>query len=142
MTLDDFGSSVKFLNEHDILSRAFILLCPPFLDEMEGVLWAKKSIDFAFEVGIESCAVIPTRSGNGALNFLEKEEFFHSPKIQSMEEVLEYGIALRKGRVFADLWDLEHFSDCDDCLAGREARMNKMNLDQVYLSPIQCHCSE
>lgn len=142
MTLDDFRGVIKFLGGHDILSRAFILLRPPFLSEMEGVLWAKKSIDFAFEVGVECCAVIPTRSGNGALNALGKEGFFHSPKIQSLEEVLEYGIALRKGRVFADLWDFKHFSNCDDCIDGREMRMNKMNLEQVSLPPIHCHCSE
>jgi radical SAM enzyme (TIGR01210 family) len=141
MTLDDFGHAVDLLKTHDILSRAFILLRPPFLSEEEGIEWAKKSIDFAFDSGVECCAVIPTRSGNGALNTLETQELFHSPKLASLEEVQEYGISLHRGRVFADLWDLEHFSDCPHCLDQRKARMGEMNLKQEILDPILCSCS-
>ena len=130
MTLDDYSKSVKFLNQHGILSRAFILLRPPFLDEEEGVLWAKKSIDFAFDAGVECCVVIPTRSGNGGLDHLAKTGFFQSPKIQSLENVLEYGISLKKDRVFADLWDLAYFSGCDKCLTARKERLHSMNLNQ------------
>ncbi len=141
MTLEDFSNSVSFLNDLDILSRAFILLRPPFLDEDEGIIWAKRSIDFAFDSGVECCAVIPTRSGNGALNVLEKQGYFHSPKIKSLEEVLEYGISLNKERVFADLWDLEQFSDCEFCIDARENRLDQMNLQQVLLPKVACHCS-
>lgn len=141
MTLDDFGDSIKFLEEHDILSRAFILLRPPFLNESEGIIWAKKSMDFAFDVGVECCVVIPTRTGNGAMDELEKAGLFHVPKIHSLEEVLEYGISLQKGRVFVDLWDLEYFSDCDVCLDDRRRRLNRMNVEQIVYSPIQCICS-
>ena len=141
MTLDDFRNSVRFLKNHDILSRAFILLRPPFLDEVEGIIWAKRSIDFAFDAGVECSAVIPTRSGNGALNQLEKEGFFHSPTVQSLEEVLNYGIGLQKGRVFADLWDLEQFSVCKQCSEERKERMNQINLRQVVLPKVECSCS-
>lgn len=141
MTLDDFNHCVEFLVRHDILSRAFILLRPPFLDEEEGIQWAKRSIDFAFEVGVECCVIIPTRSGNGAMEELEKAGYFHPPKIQSLEEVLDYGISLSKGRVFADLWDLEYFSECDECLEVRKARMELMNFEQIAQKSIQCTCS-
>lgn len=141
MTLKDFSNSVSFLNNHDVLSRAFILLRPPFLDEAEGIIWARRSIDFAFDSGVECCAVIPTRSGNGALNVLEKQGHFHSPKIKSLEEVLEYGISLNRGRVFADLWDLERFSDCEDCIGARKNRMDQMNLRQQVLPKVACACS-
>ncbi len=142
MTLDDFSVSVKFLEKNDILSRAFILLRPPFLNEGEGIYWAKKSIDFAFESGVECCVVIPTRSGNGALNHLESKGYFHSPNIRSLEKVLEYGISLNEGRVFADLWDLEMFSDCEVCLDQRKVRMNEMNLRQRIISSINCTCTK
>lgn len=141
MTLDHFRNSVQFLKKHDILSRAFILLRPPFLDEAEGIIWGNKSIDFAFNSGVECCVVIPTRSGNGALNVLEKEGYFHSPKIKSLEEVLDYGISLNKGRVFADLWDLERFADCEDCLDERKKRMDQMNLRQGIVPEVACVCS-
>lgn len=141
MTLVDFRNSVRFLKNHDILSRAFILLRPPFLDEEEGIIWAKRSIDFAFDSGVECCVVIPTRSGNGALNRLENQGYFHSPDVQSLEEVLNYGIYLNKGRVFADLWDLDQFAHCDQCLDTRKERMNQMNLRQMVLPKVECSCT-
>ena len=116
MTLDDFSKAVSFLNKHSIKSRAFILLRPPFQSEEEGVFWAEKSIDFAFSSGIECCTIIPVRAGNGALDLLQEQGNFAPPEIQSLETVLEYGIGLNKGRVFADTWDLGLFSNCDNCL--------------------------
>ena len=92
MTLDDFSNSVSYLIKNRIRSRAFILLRPPFLSESEGVIWAKRSIDFAFEVGVECCAVIPVRPGNGAMDMLMKKGDFRLPDIHSLEKGLEYGI--------------------------------------------------
>ena len=76
MDLDEFSQCIKFLRQHDIRTRAFTLLRPPFLTETEGVYWSKRTLDFAFDEGIECCVVIPTRSGNGAMDWLESEGFF------------------------------------------------------------------
>ncbi len=142
MTLDDFSSAVHFLAQNDILARTFILLRPPFLTEAEGVEWAKKSIEFAFECGVECCVIIPTRSGNGAMDMLEKQGLFESPKIKSLEEVLDYGISLKKGRVFADLWDLSHFCACNKCYEERKDRLQTINTQQVSVPEIKCYCPE
>ncbi|MFQ5633078.1 MAG: radical SAM protein, partial [bacterium] len=112
-----------------------------FLDENEGIFWAKRSIDFAFDVGVACCAIIPTRAGNGALDALQKQELFHEPRLDSLEEVLDYGISLQRGRVFADLWDLERFSDCEKCFEKRRARLYEMNLLQTRLPAIRCTCT-
>ena len=140
MTLDDFRNSVRFLIENGIKPRAFILLKPPFLEESEGVFWAKKSVDYAFTMGVECCTIIPVRSGNGTMDFLKKKGYFSLPSITSLEEVQEYGIKLKKGRVFADLWDLKLFSDCDRCFTSRLNRLNEMNLNQIVLSREICDC--
>jgi hypothetical protein len=140
MTLEDFQRSVGFLNKYNIPVRAFILLKPPFLDENEGIQWAKRSIDFAFQCGVECCVVIPVRSGNGAIDWLQSKDYFSSPSIESLEEVLQYGINLQAGRVFADIWDIEKFSKCDRCFERRKERLNKMNYDQVSLENIYCNC--
>lgn len=140
MTLDDFAGSVNFLLDHDIFSRAFILLRPPFLSEAEGVFWAERSIDFAFSAGVECCVVIPVRPGNGAMDQLQKKGFFAPPDIRSLEKVVEYGIELQAGRVFADLWDLKQFSKCDLCLDERIGRLAWMNLNQKYSKQIKCTC--
>src|SRR5205823_2935469 len=99
MTLADLERATRFLSSHDIAVRAFILLRPPFLDEPEGVHWAKESLRFAFDVGVECCVVIPTRPGNGALEELQRQGHFAPPRLESLEEVHEYGIGLRRGRV-------------------------------------------
>ncbi|MCF6180899.1 hypothetical protein [Lutibacter sp.] len=141
MTLDDFKNSVAFLSKNNIKSRAFILLRPPFLSENEGVYWAKKSIDFAFETGIESCTIIPIRAGNGAMDFLQKKGDFSVPTIQSLENVLEYGVNQNKGNVFADVWDLQLFSNCDTCLNERIERITNININQRVIEKVTCSCS-
>ena len=142
MTLQDFVHSVSFLNSNEILSRAFILLRPPFLTEEEGILWAERSLDFAFRVGIECCTVIPVREGNGAMEYLSDQGHFSRPDIRSLESVLEYGIGLNSGRVFADLWDLKLFSTCPKCFDWRAERMKQMNLNQVMPPPVECTCTQ
>jgi archaeosine synthase beta-subunit len=140
MDLNDFENSIEFLNRNNILSRAFILLRPPFLTEMEGVLWAKRSIDYAFKIGVECCVIIPTRAGNGAMDWLQTNNYFSHPAISSLESVLEYGIQLNAGRVFADLWNIELFSSCEKCTQIRKNRLWEMNLRQKIMPSIYCDC--
>ena len=140
MTLDDFEQAVKLLKKHAIEVRAFILLRPPYLDESEGLLWAKRSIDFAFALGVECCVVIPTRTGNGAMEQLQERGLFTRPRLRSLEEAVEYGIGLRAGRVFADLWDIQKFLNCVDCDARRAERLRTMNLTQSVAPSVVCEC--
>lgn len=140
MSLSLFSEKVSFLNKNGISTRAFILLRPPFLDEEEGIHWAKKSIDFAFGSGVECSTVIPVRAGNGTMDELIKSGHFTPPSIYSLEEVLEYGIKLNSGRVFADTWDLQMFSECDICLEKRTERIIGMNMRQEIIPGINCSC--
>jgi len=140
MTREDFEQTVRFLSRHEILSRAFILLKPPFLSESEGIHWAERSIDFAFGAGIECCTVVPVRAGNGAMEYLMENGFFTLPDISSLETVLEYGIARKAGRVFADVWDLGLFSGCDKCIDARTSRLIEMNLNQAIMKRNECTC--
>jgi len=138
----DFSSAVNYLTVNGILSRAFILLRPPFMSEEEGIIDAQKSIGFAFASGAECCTVIPVRSGNGAVDELQRLGYFSPPDLRSLENVLEYGISLNKGRVFADTWDLELFSKCSLCFNSRKERIESINLTQKIAPHIECDCSE
>ncbi len=140
MSPDDFKRTAAFLKKNGIVSRAFILLRPPFLSETEGITWAKKSISFAFESGSEYCIVIPTRAGNGAMDHLQQEGQFCSPELSSLEEVHEFGIRLDRGIVLADTWDLNLFSSCVRCFEARKKRMDEVNLTQRALPSISCSC--
>jgi hypothetical protein len=138
MTLEQFSRAAEFLREHDLALRVFILVKPPFLDDAEALHWAKRSLDFAFECGATVASLIPTRAGNGALEALAAQGQFAPPELVLLEEAADYGVTLRRGRVFADLWDLETFSRCASCFPERLARLERINLRQVVEPPIPC----
>lgn len=140
MTLDDFRHGVDFLRRDGILVRAFILLKAPFQSEAAGLDWSLRSIEWAFAHGVDCCAVIPTRTGNGSLEQLQALGHFSEPRLKTLEQVIEGGLSLAKAnqRLFVDLWDLERFSTCPGCVAQRRARLHRMNLDQCLLPPVRC----
>jgi archaeosine synthase beta-subunit len=127
MTLDQFRRAADFLKTHAIDLRVFILVRPPWLSEDEGVEWAKRSLDFALDCGASVCSLIPTRANNGAMETLSRTGEFTPPSLEGLEESLEYGIAQRRGRVFADLWDLQAFVRCGVCDPSRIERIQAMN---------------
>ncbi len=141
MTLEDFQTAAAFLRSHEITLRAFILLKPPFMAEEECVEWAVRSIEFAFDCGARVCSVIPTRAGNGIMDRLEREGRFAPPRLASLEETLARGLAVRRGRVLVDLWDVERFWDCPACGPARVERLRKMNLAQDFLPLPECVCT-
>ncbi len=137
LNLAGFVRGAQFLAENDIDLRVFILLKPPFLDEEQGLHWAKRSLDVAFENGASICSIIPTRGGNGAMEQLASTGSFSPPSLKSLEAAQEYGIRLRRGRVFADIWDIENFYSCE-CSPSRAARLDAMNRTQRIPPPICC----
>ncbi len=143
MTLQQFSRSCDFLKSHSIAIRAFVLVKPPFLDEEEALYWADRSIDFAFECGVDVVALIPTRFGNGALEALAKNDLFSPPKLTTLQAAVEYGISTARGRVFSDLWNLEQFSTCSVCFEKKLEKLQMMNLHQRIPSTSRCEaCGE
>lgn len=141
MTLADFDRAAKLLVSNDIAVRTFILLKPPTLTEPEGVDWAIRSIEHAFSQGVNCCAVIATRAGNGIMDQLEANGVHKPPKLESLESVMERGLKLGRGRVFVDTWDVERFSTCPQCVDQRIARLGNMNLSQTVCEMVGCTCS-
>jgi archaeosine synthase beta-subunit len=140
MTLDDFRRAANFLTANGIFVRAFLLLRPPYLKEEEGVEWACRSLEFAFDAGVECSVVIPMRAGNGAIDMLQQQGHFSPPMLASLERVLEWGINQHRGRVFADLWDIDKLFDCPQCGSVRAERLRQMNYMQTILPAVQCAC--
>ena len=138
MTLDDFQRAVGFLQNHEINVRAFILLKPPSLNEEEGVHWAARSLEYAFDAGVECCSIIPTRPGNGIMEQLQEQGIFEPPHVQSMERVLAAGLEMGRGRVFMDLWDAEQFCSCPECSPARLSRLEAMNKTQRLVPTVRC----
>jgi archaeosine synthase beta-subunit len=61
---------------------------------------------------------------------------FALPTLHTLESAMEYGLGLKAGRVFADLWGLRE--SCARCHSQRAARLRQMNLQQVALERVAC----
>ncbi len=142
MSLPSFRAAAAWLVEHGIDLRTFILVRTPWLSEAEGVHWAKRSLDFAAECGTAVSCVIPTRGGNGAMEALATAGEWEPPALSSLEAALEHGLQLGRGRVFADLWDIERFAACSTCAARRIERLGMMNRTQQLAAPVLCATCE
>jgi radical SAM enzyme (TIGR01210 family) len=138
MNLDQFAAAAEKILRHNIDLRVFVLVKPPFMDECDAIDWAKRSTDFAFDCGATAVTLIPTRGGNGAMEQLSARGDFHPPRLQTLETAMEYGLSLRRGRVFADLWDLAGRQVCELCGRKRLARLQAMNDTQTLSPNVQC----
>lgn len=138
MTLHQFGAAAAWLKQHSIPLRVFILVKPPFIaDEAEALYWAGRSLDYAFDCGASVVSLIPTRAGNGALEALAAQGEFAPPRLSTLEAAAAYGVGLRRGRVFADLWDISRQPACS-CHQLRVSRLQEMNLRQCIPPRITC----
>ena len=139
MTLARFARTADFLREHDIALRAFVMVKPPFVRSEEAALaFAARSVDFAFDCGATAVSLIPARPGTEELARLATAGDFAPPKLATLEAAFEDGLRQQRGRVFADLWNLQEFAGCTNCCAGREARLRRMNLTQVVVPAVPC----
>ncbi len=134
MSLVQFAEASNFLGRHGMDLRVFVLVKPPFLAEEEAAEWAKRSVDFAFDCGATAVSLIPTRSGNGAMEAIE----FVPPRLGTVEAAFDDAMASKRGRVLLDLWDVQPSDSCAACFEARVARMRLMNLRQTVLPAVLC----
>ena len=138
MTLEQFRRAAEFLSREGISLRVFVLVGLPFLSEAESLVWACRSVEFALDCGASVVSLIPTRAGNGALDALAQRGEFSLPGLASVEDALAFALSLERGRVLADLWDLERLRRCVQCFEPRAERLRTMNLTQAAPAPISC----
>jgi radical SAM enzyme (TIGR01210 family) len=138
MTLEDFAGAARRLSERGIGLRSFVLVGLPFLSREDSVHWAGRSAELSFELGASVVSLIPTRTGNGAMDALERTGDFQRPTLAMLELAAEGAVGLRRGRAFADLWDLERLASCGACFPARRARLEAMNLSQRVVPAVEC----
>jgi len=145
MTVEGFLLAADRLESLGVALRVFVLVSPPFVPAAEQDEWLLRSIDVALAAGASVVSLIPTRTGNGALEALAEDGSFRSPRLDDLERSLALArehVPDRGTRVFADLWDLERFADCPQCLDARRARLRAMNVEQRHQPQVLCpRCS-
>jgi archaeosine synthase beta-subunit len=139
-TLERFAEAARRLHDRGVALRVFLLIAPPFIAPREQDEWLRHSIDAAFECHASIVSLVPTRPGNGAIEALADAGAFHAPSLDDVERSCALALAHARGRgcVFVDLWDLDRFAQCPDCLKARRDRLHAMNLEQRALPPISC----
>jgi archaeosine synthase beta-subunit len=142
-TIDQFRSAAAALRARGIAVRVFLLISPPFVSDEDQDAWLIQSIDVAFASGASVVSLVPTRSGNGAMERLAAADLFREPSLGDVERSLTIGLAAAggRGRVFVDLWDLQRFASCPACFERRKTRLHTMNLAQTVSAPsAACAC--
>ena len=132
-TLRQFAHAADRLRREGAGLRVFLLVGVPFVPSQQQD-WIAKSVAFAFECGATAVSLIPTRPGNGAMEALGAVR----PTLADLELALERALQRAPGRVFADLWDLDRFSDCPSCFTARHDRLRRMNLEQRAHPSVTC----
>jgi radical SAM enzyme (TIGR01210 family) len=138
MTLRQFRDAAGALSRRGVAVRAFLLVSPPFVPRAEQREWLRRSVDEAFACGVATVSLIPMRPGNGTVEALAREGLFTPPGLETLEDAFDEALARARGRVFADIWDLERLATCDTCSAARRARLMTMNLTQRRLARVEC----
>jgi radical SAM enzyme (TIGR01210 family) len=128
LDLERFDSAARFLVEHEIDLRVFVLLGAPYVPHDETVEWTVRSAAHAAACGASVVSIIPVRGGNGEMERLQALGHFTPPTMAHLEETLDRCVALAPAVVTADLWDVERLLGCTHCGAERTERLRRMNL--------------
>jgi len=127
---EGFRRAARFIRENDCDLRVFLLARPPFVPEEEVETWLERSINFAMECGADPVVIIPTRLGNGAMERLAGMGLHSAPTLGLLEHGMHFGLGLKRGRVFVDLWDVEQLVGPDPDLGSRRVALERMNAIQ------------
>ncbi len=138
MTLESFRRAADDLKAREVALRTFLLVHPPFTPRGLREEWLERSVDFAFDCGATAIALIPTRGGNGAMEALSSQGRFEPPTLADFERAAALALARARGRVLADLWDVDRLAACPACFAERAERLGRQNLEQRMLPPVAC----
>lgn len=138
LDLRRFDAAARFLADHEIDLRVFVLLGAPYVDPQESVSWTVDSVAYAAERGARLISIIPVRPGNGELERLAALGHFVAPSLVQLEDAVDRCAGLDRCVVTADLWDVERLPACDACRAMRVERLRHFNLTGRRAPAVVC----
>ncbi len=132
ISVRDFENAARFLKEHNLRVRAFLLINPPFVPAGEQARWLRHSLRAATDCGADVLSLIPLRGGNGAMEALIQFGQAREPTLAEIEAAQELALERRSAALaFCDTWDLQRFARCPVCLPARTQRIHQMNISQL-----------
>jgi archaeosine synthase beta-subunit len=139
-SLEEFAQAAATLATRRVALRVFLLIWSPFVPAREQDEWLLRSVDEALSCGASVVSLVPTRSGNGAIEALAAAGLFRPPELDDIERSFSLALMHARGRcrVFVDLWDLARFERCSHCFSPRRERLQAMNLEQRVIPERPC----
>lgn len=138
MSLARFDQAARFLTDHDIDLRVFVLLGAPYVEPEESVAWTVRAAEYAVRRGAGRVSLVPVRGGNGELGRLEALGHFVPPTLPQLEAAVEQCLCLAPAVIAADLWDVDRLPGCAECRPRRVDRLRRINLSGRPEPPVGC----
>jgi radical SAM enzyme (TIGR01210 family) len=138
LDLARFDRAARFLAEHGVDLRVFVLLGAPYVPPNESVVWTVRSVEHAVKRGAAFVAIIPVRGGNGEMERLRELGHFVPPTLAQLEESLDRCLGMTSAVVTVDLWDVEQLPACEHCRSERIARLRRLNVTGLAEPRIVC----
>lgn len=138
LELSRFDKAAKFLADHDVDLRVFVLLGAPYVPADDSVEWVVRAVEYAAHRGAATVSVIPVRRGNGEVERLQALGCFTPPTLSQLEAAIDGCLAMTPTVVTADLWDVDRMPACPECRAPRIDRLRRINLTGRAEPPIVC----
>jgi archaeosine synthase beta-subunit len=127
LDLARFERAARFLLDHGIDLRVFVLLGVPHVPAAESVEWTVRTVAYAVEQGASVVSIIPVRGGNGETERLQQLGELFPPTFAQLEDALDRCLTFGAAVVTADLWDAEKLPACEQCRAPRIERLRRLN---------------
>jgi radical SAM enzyme (TIGR01210 family) len=134
-----FDRAARFLRDHDIELRVFVLLGTPYVPANESVDWTVRTVECAVNAGASVVSIIPVRGGNGEMERLQAEGNFTLPTLSELERALDRCSIFAPVVITGDLWDVERLPGCEQCRAARIDRIRQLN--ETGSAPPTSRCS-
>lgn len=141
MTRESFATATAQLHSWGIQTRAFAIFQLPGVSPEAACDDAQNTVRFAYDCGIDVCTLIPLRPGNGAVDHLIQQNAATLPTLADYRAAAEncLKIAQRSNRVLlVDLWDMDQFQHCPDCLPHQLKILTAINQQQTRLALSFC----
>lgn len=135
-----FERGARWLTDHDMDLRVFVLLGAPYVPRDESIEWVLRTAEYAVQHGASIVSIIPVRGGNGEMERLQALGHFTPPTLLELEEALDRCLSLVAGAavVTADVWDVERLAACGHCRLARVERIRRLNVTGCAESRISC----
>ena len=128
LDLARFDRAARFLSEHEMDLRVFVLLGAPYVPAAESIEWTVRTVEYAVERGASVVSIIPVRGGNGEMERLQALGYFTPPTLSQLEDALDGCLQFTRTVVTADVWDAEQLPACEHCRTQRIERLRRLNV--------------